>query len=248
LKRCRYLILDMRRVHSVDYTAAHVLEQFEAMLKDRDGFLLFSRLPASLPTGQNLQAYFAQVGVMKPKENVRVFETLDDALRWAEDQILAAAQMAPTGGEAPLALAEIELLREFEADQMLAALASCVVERTCASGETIFQAGTVGDELFLIRRGAVRIILPVGSGDHHNLASFGRGNFFGEVAFLDRGIRSANAVATTDTDLFVISRKRFDELSRSHPLVGLKMFARLARALALRLRRTDGELRAVYEA
>ena len=248
LKHCRYLILDMRRVHSVDFTAAHVLEQFEAMLKDRDGFLLFSRLPASLPTGQNLQAYFAQVGVMKPKENVRVFETLDDALRWAEDQILAAAQVAPTGGEAPLALAEIELLHEFEADQMLAALASCVVERTCTSGEMIFQAGAVGDELFLIRRGAVRIILPVGNGDHHNLASFGRGNFFGEVAFLDRGIRSANAVATTDTDLFVISRKRFDELSRAHPLVGLKMFARLARALALRLRRTDGELRAMYEA
>jgi SulP family sulfate permease len=248
LKRCRYLILDMRRVHSVDYTAAHVLEQFEAILKDCDGFLLFSRLPASLPTGQNLKAYFAQVGVMKQKQNVRVFETLDDALQWAEDQILAGAQAPSTGGEPPLALAQIELLRDFEADQMLDALASCLVERSCASGESIFRAGDAGDELFLIRRGAVRIILPVGSGDHHNLASFGRGDFFGEVAFLDRGIRSANAVATTATNLFVISRRRFDELSRAHPVVGLKMYARLARALALRLRRTDSELRALYEA
>jgi SulP family sulfate permease len=238
----------MRRVHSVDYTAAHVLEQFEAILKDCDGFLLFSRLPASLPTGQNLKAYFAQVGVMKQKQNVRVFETLDDALQWAEDQILAGAQAPSTGGEPPLALAQIELLRDFEADQMLDALASCLVERSCASGESIFRAGDAGDELFLIRRGAVRIILPVGSGDHHNLASFGRGDFFGEVAFLDRGIRSANAVATTATNLFVISRRRFDELSRAHPVVGLKMYARLARALALRLRRTDSELRALYEA
>jgi SulP family sulfate permease len=248
LKQCRFLILDMRRVQSVDYTAAHLLEQFEAILKEHDGHLIFSRLQASLPSGQDLNSYFSQVGVTASRQNVRVFETLDDALRWSEDQILAEALPAPTDGEPPLALAEIELLRHFEADQMLDALAPCVVERSCASGEPVFRNGDPGDELYLIRRGSVRIVLPVGSGDHHNLASFGRGDFFGEVAFLDRGIRSASAVATTPTDLFVISRRQFDELSRAHPLVGLKMFARLARALALRLRRTDGELRALYEA
>ena len=91
-------------------------------------------------------------------------------------------------------------------------------------------------------------MLPLQGGNYHNLASFGPGNFFGEVAFLDRGIRSADAVATTAVDLFVISRARFNEVAREHPLLGVKMFARLARALALRLRRTDGELRTLYEA
>ncbi len=248
LKRCRYLILDMRRVHSVDFTAAHLLEQFEAMLTDRGGYLLFSRLPAILPTGQNLQVYFDRVGVTKPQENVRKFDTLDDALQWVEDRILAAELPRPDACDRPLSLAEIELLREFKADQTLGALASCVVERSCAAGQMIFQGGEVGDELFLIRRGVVRIILPLHGGNYHNLASFGTGDFFGEVAFLDRGIRSANAVATTDTDLFVISRARFNEVSREHPLVGVKVFARIARALALRLRRTDGELRTLYEA
>jgi SulP family sulfate permease len=248
LKRCRYLILDMRRVQSVDFTAAHLLEQFEAILTERGGFLLFSRLPASLPTGQDLQAYFAQVGVVKGKKNVRIFATLDDALQWVEDRILAGEQAGPEGGEAPLTLAQIELFRGFEADQTLAALAPCMAERSCAPGETIFQGGDAGDELFLIRRGIVRIVLPLERGTHHNLAAFGRGNFFGEVAFLDRSRRSANAVATTPTDLFVISRAKFDELSRAHPLVGLKIYARLAQALALRLRHTDAEVRALYEA
>jgi CRP-like cAMP-binding protein len=55
-------------------------------------------------------------------------------------------------------------------------------------------------------------------------------------------------VATTPTELFVISRAKFDELSKAHPLVGLKIYARLARALALRLRHTDAEVRALYEA
>ena len=247
LKRCRYLILDMRRVVSVDYTAAHVLEQFEAMLKDRDGFLLFSRLPASLPSGQDLQAYFSQVGVTESRQNVRVFDTFDDALEWAEDQVLHETAPHTEDAEAPLPLTGIELMREFEANQMLAALSDAIVERSFPAGAAIFQSGDRGDELFLIRRGVVRIILPTASG-HHNLASFGRGDFFGEVAFLDRGMRSANAVATTPTDLFVLSRARLDALSHAHPLVGTKIFARLARALALRLRRTDGELRALYDA
>ena len=247
LKQCRYLILDMRRVQSVDYTAAHLLEQFEAILKEHGGWLLFSRLPASLPSGQDLRAYFAQVGVTHGKENVRKFDTLDDALQWVEDQILADARPQPPGDEAPLALGEIELLRDFAADQTLAVLAPCVIERACAPGEMIFRTGDTGDELFLIRRGAVRLFLPVGEGNYHNLVSCGRGDFFGEVAFLDRGRRSANAMARTATDLFVITRARFDEVSRAHPVVGVKMFARLARAEALRLRQADAELRAWYE-
>lgn len=248
LKRCCYLILDMRRVQSVDFTAAHMLEQIQAILKERDGFLVFSGLPASLPTGQNLQAYFDQLGVMKPTENVKLFDTLDDALEWAEDGILEDQHLLQLEGqEIPLELAEIELLREFESDQTLSALKFCVEERSVPVGQTIFKRGDAGDELFLIRRGNVRIQLPLEGGKHHNLAYFGRGNFFGEMAFLDRGTRSADAVATTGTDLFVISRHRFDELSRPYPLLGVKMFARLARALAVRLRRTDGELRALHE-
>ncbi len=91
-----------------------------------------------------------------------------------------------------------------------------------------------------MRRGIVRIVLPL-PGSHHNLASFGRGDFFG------RGKRSADAIATTPTDLFVMSRARFDEAARPYPLVGVKVFARIARALALRLRHTDAELRGLYE-
>jgi SulP family sulfate permease len=248
LKRCRYLILDMRRVHSVDYTAVHLLEQFEAILHDNGGDLIFSRLPAILPTGQDLRTYFAQVGVTQKKENVRRFDTLDDALRWVEDQILAEHLPRQETGEAPLVLSQFELLQDVETAGMLAFLARCVVERSCVPGELVFQAGGDADELYLIRRGIVRIVMPVANGSYHNLASIGRGDFFGEVAFLDRGRRSANAVATTPVDLFVISRANFDEVSRNQPAIAARMLGRLARTLALRLRHADTELRAWYEA
>jgi SulP family sulfate permease len=125
-------------------------------------------------------------------------------------------------------------------------LAACAEPRSYAAGDPIFRAGEASDEMLLIRRGIVRIVLPAGA-THHNLASFGRGNFFGELAFLDRGTRSADAIAVTPVDLFALSRARFDELSRAQPLIGVKVFARIARILALRLRRSDQELRTYYD-
>lgn len=244
LKACRYLILDLRRVQAMDYTAAHLFRQFETTLVERGGCLIFSRLPPR----RDLQEYISQVGVLHGETGARRFETLDDALQWAEDRLLDEKLPNRAGNEAPLELAEFDLCREFAEDGTLAALASCTLARTCAPGELIFESGTPADELYLVRRGVVRVSLPLGKGAYHNLASFGRGNFFGEVAFLDRGTRSATAIATTAVDLFVISRKKFNEMSHTRPVIGVKVFARLAQTLALRLRSTDAELRALYDA
>ena len=249
LGTCRYLILDLRRVQSVDYTAAHLLERFESMLAENGGWLLFSRVPSHLPTGRNLQQYFARLGVVEAKRRVRRFESLDDALMWSEDRVLAEHLPERTGDAAPaLALADFDLVREFDSDQTLAPFAPCVETRSYAAGQVIFRAGDDGRELFLVRRGVVRVLLPLRGGSYHNLASFGRGNFFGEMSFLTGQLRSAEAVATTATELYVIERSKFDAISHAHPLVGLKMFGRIARILAVRLRQANTELRALYDA
>jgi SulP family sulfate permease len=248
LKHCRFLILDMRRVHSVDYTAAHLLEQFEAILHERGGYLIFSRLPAALPTGQDLRTYFAQIGVTNKKQNVRRFDTLDDAVEWVEDRILAENLPGREPDETQLELSQFGLLRDIGPDQLADFMKHCVVGRSCASGEAIFRADGAADELYLVRRGIVRLVLPVGNGGHHNLASICRGDFFGELAFLDRGRRSANALATTAVDLYVISRTQFDVVAGNHPEIAAKILGRLAHTLAVRLRHADTELRAWYEA
>jgi sulfate permease, SulP family len=246
LQHARYLILDWRRVRSVDYTAVHLLERFEARLKQRDGCLLFSRLPPAVSQGRDLRRYFEQVGVLK--KDVLVFDTLDDALQWAEDRVLAAARPEPREGDEPLGLADFDLTRPLTDPATTAVLGHCVDERSFAAGEHIFRAGEHSDRLYLIRRGVVRIVLPLNQGGHHNLASFGRGSFFGEMAFLDSGVRSADAVATEPTSLFVISRSVFDAVSARQPEVASRILAELARELAVRLRRSDAEIRALYEA
>jgi len=241
LKTRKYLILDMRRVQSVDVTAAHILEQVEDMMRERNGRLLFS----NLPRGRNVEEYLGQVG-FTGEHAVQLFGELDEALEWVEEQVIAEAHLEKLLRPA-LALHEIELFRGRKAET-LAELEACMEARQFPPGARIFSAGDTGDELFLIRRGAVRIVLPMGGAPAHHLATFRRGDFFGEMAFLDRHPRSADAVAERETDLFVLSRVKFDALADQHKRLALNLFEGISRGLAHRLRHTNMELRSLEEA
>ncbi len=241
LKTRDFLILDMRRIQTVDVTAAHLLEQVEDMLAERNGFLIFSAIPATLPSGRDMKQYFDQVGLIRSDSPVRVFPELDDALEWVEDRIIREAALLHDE-EIALQLHELELFAGRK-EQTLAELEQCMEQRHVAAGDSIFSRGDAGDELFLIRRGAVRIVLPLSDRQSHHLGTFGRGAFFGEMAFLDGAVRSANAVAFVDTDLYVLSRRAFDKFAEDHKKLGLNLMEGIASVLASRLRYTNAELR-----
>jgi len=241
LKSRDYVILDMRRVQTVDVTAVHMLDQVEDMLAERHGFLIFSQLPQNLPSGRDMQQYFDQLGLVRSGNPVRVFGELDDALEWVEDRILEDAACGH-GERVALGLSDFEIFKGRKAET-LAALEQCMEKRSCKAGDTIFQHGDTGDELFMIRKGAVRIVLPISEKQSHHLGTFSRGSFFGEMAFLDGGTRSADAVAFSDTELYVLSRKTFDALAEEHKKLALGLMEGLASVLSSRLRYADAELR-----
>ncbi len=241
LKARDFLILDLRRIQTVDVTAAHLLEQIKDMLAERHGFLIFSQIPDNLPSGRDLQEYFDQVGLLDADSPVKVFPTQDDALEWVEDRIIHDAALLKDE-EIALELHEVEIFAGRK-QETLAALELCMEKRHVAAGEKIFSRGDSGDELFLIRRGAVRIILPLSDRQSHHLGTFGRGAFFGEMAYLDGDPRSADAVAFTDCELYVLSRLAFDKFAEEHKKLGLKLMEGIASVLASRLRYTNAELR-----
>jgi SulP family sulfate permease len=240
LKTRRYVILDLRRVQSVDVTAAHLLEQVEDILAERGGFLLFSHIPPRLPSGQDVHRYFDEVGLVRAESRAKIFPELDNALEWVEERILAEAEFARSE-EQPLELHEIELFKGRKAET-LRALEACMEKRAYRSGETIFRRGDTDDMLYLIRRGAVRIMLQLDETQWRHVGTFGRGNFFGEMAFLDGQARSADATALTDTELFAMSRKQFDALAEEHKRMAINLLEGLARVLAIRLRDANAEL------
>jgi len=247
LATCKYVVLDLARVQGVDFTAAHMLEQIETMLTERGGRLILSNIPASLPTGQDVQAYLGQLGVHRSARSALVLETLDDALEWTEDRILDEQGIVTGAEETPLGLIETDLFRDL-GEPARDTLRACVEERSCANDEVVFHKKDKGDEIFVVRRGKVRINLPLKrTGKYMHIATVGRGDFFGEIAFLTGKKRTMDAVAAGPTDLYVMPRARFDDLCRQHPALGTAVLERLACTVALRLRDTDKELRRLQD-
>jgi CRP/FNR family cyclic AMP-dependent transcriptional regulator len=138
----------------------------------------------------------------------------------------------------------VETLRQvplFESLDDATARELCELIETldCRANRVLFHAGDVGDAMYLIESGKVRIRVQTKDGHEVTLAELRRGDFFGEMALLDGERRSADAVVTEDAKLALLSREHFLSFMRSSPDVALEMLT----ALANRLRHTDELLR-----
>jgi SulP family sulfate permease len=246
LTTCRFVLFDMRRVRSMDFTAAHLFEQMKARVGDGGGELVLSSMPSGLLNNSDIEGYLAQLGLVRGGAGLRLFETRDSALEWMEDRLLQANGWTETQEGGPLALGDIEIFNQFDANT-LAELSNAVTTRSVSAGGQIFMPGDSGDELFLLRSGRVNALLPLGAGKKHHVATFCRGDFFGELAFIDQAPRSATAEAATPSELFLLSRARFDAVAATHPTLSGVVFERLAATIAKRLRSADIELRALED-
>ena len=246
LSKRRFVLFDMRRVTSMDFTAAHLFEQMKARLTDAGGELLFSSMPSGLATSSDIEGYMAQLGLVRGGDGIRVFESRDSAIEWIEDRVLEAHGWTPEEEGAALALGDIEIFAELDAET-ITELSGAVSELRVPAGGTICSRGDSGDELFLVRSGRVSALLPLETGKRHHVATFCPGDFFGEMAFIDNQPRSANVEAVTPAELFLLSRARFDALVARDPALGGVIFERLAVAISKRLRTADTELRVLEE-
>ena len=242
----RHMILDFQRVQSLDMTAAHMLDRVRERLAGRGATLVLSRVPVTLPSGRNLRGYLNELGVTRGSGEIRMFDDFIDALEWVEEETLKEAGIHVDEGH-PLKLSEFEFFSDMQ-KQTLEALSPYVYRRAYGAGETIFIAGTPGDSLMLIAHGVVRIDLELEHGRRMHMATFGRGQFFGEMSFLDHHPHSADVTAVTDVELLILPRPDFDHFAAQDPVMASHVFASLSRSLADRLRHTNEELRSMQAA
>lgn len=141
-------------------------------------------------------------------------------------------------------MADLSFLREFPryaifSDEELGLLGAVCTESQHKAGHLIFkQYETENLALYFIREGKVRIVRQEARAKKV-LVTFGRGDFFGEVALLDSGPRSAGAECATDATLIALPQGRFTYVEDQSPSLALKLIKTFAKELALRLRATD---------
>ncbi|MDP3695900.1 MAG: cyclic nucleotide-binding domain-containing protein, partial [Desulfocapsaceae bacterium] len=241
IKNRDYILLDLRLVQSVDITAVHMLIRVRDMLAERGAFLLLSNVREKLPNGRNLREFFEQTGLTGGSgDTVQIFPVLESAIEWVEDRLIGDVK-APVDEEVLLRLQEMELFQGRK-EETLVDLEQRLEQRSFKAGETIYSIGDRGQEIYLIRRGNVRIMAPIGgSRQLHHVATIGRGDFFGGLAFLDGRPRSDNAIAHTDTDMYMLTFENFNQLGEEHKRLAFILLTALSRTLAHRLRHANGE-------
>lgn len=108
--------------------------------------------------------------------------------------------------------------------------------RPVAAGTFLCEQGSAGDELFIIARGAVDVLVTTGGGDGavrvHKLAQVGAGGAVGLSALADGAPRSASCVAVEPTDVLVLSRERWDALRAADHLLGSEVRQAVIRGLS----------------
>jgi len=108
-------------------------------------------------------------------------------------------------------------------------------------GATIFSKGDPGNSLFAVINGTVKISISSPDGRNAILNLFNAGDLFGEMAVLDGQERSADAIANTNCEIFVIDRREFLPFLRSQPELAI----RIIELLCARLRWTSDQVEQV---
>src|SRR6202047_955168 len=112
---------------------------------------------------------------------------------------------------------------------------------TLKRGATIFSKGDPGNSLVAVITGTVKISISSADGRSAILNLIGPGEIFGEVALLDGQARTADAIANTNCEIFVIDRREFLPFVRSQPELAMKFIE----LLCARLRWTSGQVEQV---
>lgn len=101
-------------------------------------------------------------------------------------------------------------------------------------GEMVFNSGDIGASIVLIRSGAIEI-----KATDKLLAELVAGDFFGEVALIIDEPRTADAIASEDSELIFFLRSDLEEWVKRSPKSGAQFMLNIATVLAARLRHTN---------
>ncbi len=154
---------------------------------------------------------------------------------------------------------KIDILRRTDifydlTSAQLEMLASICEDRDVKLGDIVFEENSQGDEMFVISRGAVEILVDPsivgGPGAKKRgsmpvtIATLRSGQTFGEIALVDQGLRTASArCADTETQLLGIQRSKFMKLCDTYPEMGYRVMRNIAADLAFKIRGSDLAIR-----
>jgi CRP-like cAMP-binding protein len=146
---------------------------------------------------------------------------------------------------------DVEILKKvalFEGmtSSQLRKLAAALNEVQHPMNAHIFREGDLGDSMFIIADGKVRISKLVPGIGEEALAILEKGQYFGEMSLIEEGPRSADAIAHSPCTLYELSREKLDQVMFTDKELASVLLWTFVRTLSARLRETNDKIRAFF--
>jgi CRP/FNR family transcriptional regulator len=116
-------------------------------------------------------------------------------------------------------------------DSDLKRLAKLMSPAKFAAGSVVIQEGDPADSLFVVNSGKLEANHRDSAGNAQELATYGPGDFFGEMALFEGSPRSATVRAIEDSDCLTMTRGDFMAELKKHPQIAVGMLPALVRRL-----------------
>jgi len=233
-----FVILDMRRVSSMDAAAAQLIVWLSETMRDNGKYLLLTGTEDKYAVSKYVKMRLNK----HDAENLLRFKAVDNALEWCEDQLLEKTGCCTNVpleldfNDHPLCDSLDEPEKHF--------LKELMQVKTYRVGDTICKEGDPGELLYLILKGSVSVNLPLENGKQQCVARFSAGGAFGEQAIVEHCRRTADIVAEGEVVCMELNTSLlFRETSEIASHVRLKLLSRLAVELSNKLRMANREIR-----
>ena len=222
-----FLILDFRRLNALDAAAARFFAEFLARARAMGLEIAFAETGGAPAKQATLDALAEEAGL-------RRFDSVDSALECYEEMILE--KVREPFDHTRFSLGAIELFAGLDREQ-LRRVESMVEPRQFEAGQTVLTRGEEGAAFYVVARGSVSVLLPAPDGGTTRVGCIGPGQFFGEMAVLEGGPRSADIVADERLICYGMTRDSLDALGAEDPRILSTILGNMAREFAARIRR-----------
>lgn len=137
----------------------------------------------------------------------------------------------------------IDIFKGIEKQEDFEALVKVIRQETYLPQQMIFEKGAIGDTMYIILKGAIRIFTRDEKDNELTIRFYRENDIFGELALLDEQPRSASADAVEASEILALSRADFLLFLEDRPSVGMAMI----RNLSGRVRYTTNYLEKVLD-
>ena len=227
-----FFIVDFKRVLTLDQSTCRLFYNLLVKLEAAGKHLLFANCDGLPGLGTYIRRKLGDTdsGLWRSFED-------DYALEYCEDVLLGKAD-------------DTQDITSFEEFELFAGLgptdieviANRLVQQSYARGELIVAQGEPASKLFLLASGKVSIKLQLPGGKSKRLATLSPGLVFGEMAWIERGKRSAAVTADLDSTCYQLDMNDFDAMVSEHSDIKVRIQENLLQIFSRNLRKANDEI------